>query len=83
MNKKIIQYLNQNFISISVNTDIKKALAQKWKVKGLPLLWFLKPDGSKISNVPGYVDKTPFFKILTYIQTQSYEKMSFSEFTKK
>jgi len=81
--KKIIQFLNQNYISISVDTDVQKALANKWKVKGLPLLWFLKPDGSKISNVPGYVDKDPFFKILNYIQSGSYEKMSFQEFNEK
>ncbi|MFH2058708.1 MAG: thioredoxin fold domain-containing protein [Pseudomonadota bacterium] len=79
----IYNYLNENFISIRINTDHQKAFAIKWKVKGLPSLWFLEPDSTKISNVPGYVDKKQFLSILNYIHTNSYGKISFQEFLKQ
>ncbi len=81
-NKKVLSYLNDNFISISVDTDKNKELATQWKVRGLPTLWFLKPDNSKITSIPGYIDEKQFLNILKYIHTASYDKMSFQEFVK-
>lgn len=80
--KNVLNYLNDNFISIAIDTEKEKAFASKWEVKGLPTLWFLKSDSSKISNLPGYVGPDQFLAILKYIRTQSYEKMSFAEFVK-
>jgi len=81
-NKTVLTYLKDNFISISVDTDKNTELSTQWRVKGLPTLWFLKPDHSKISSIPGYVDKKLFLHILKYIHTQSYDKLSFNEFLK-
>ncbi|MCP3875761.1 MAG: thioredoxin family protein [Desulfobacteraceae bacterium] len=78
--KKVLSYLKENFISISVDTDINKEVANQWKVKGLPTLWFLKPDNSKISHLPGYVDAKQFLSILKYIQSKSYDKKTFQEY---
>jgi thioredoxin-related protein len=80
--QEVLNYLKQNFISISVDTDADKAKAGEWKVRGLPTLWFLKPDNSEISNIPGYLDKDQFLIVLKYIHTQSYDKMSINEFIK-
>ena len=80
--KTVLKYLKKNFISIKVDTDKNQEMATQWNVKGLPTLWFLKPDRSKISNIPGYVDKKQFLHILKYIHTQSYEKMNFQQFMK-
>ncbi len=76
----VLNYLNSNFISITVDIEKEKNLAQQWGIKGLPTLWFLKADHSKIRDLPGYIDPEQFLIILKYIHTQSYEKMSFSEF---
>ena len=81
-NKDVLEYLSRNFISISVDTDKKRELAVRWKVKGLPTLWFLKPDGSKISSIPGYVDAKQMINILKYINTKSYETITFNDFVK-
>jgi thioredoxin-related protein len=78
----VLGYLTDNFTSISVNTDMEKELADAWKIRGLPTLWFLKSDGSKIDSVPGYVDPQQFLRILKYIHTKSYDQMSFHEFMK-
>ncbi|MEN8211331.1 MAG: thioredoxin fold domain-containing protein [Thermodesulfobacteriota bacterium] len=80
--KAVLNYLNDNFISITIDTDKEQAFASQWGIKGLPSLWFLKSDSSKISNLPGYVGPEQFLTILKYIRTQSYEKMSFSDFVK-
>jgi thioredoxin-related protein len=80
--QEVLNYLKENFVSISVDTDVEKARAGEWKVRGLPTLWFLKPDNSEISNIPGYVDKDQFLTVLKYIHTQSYDKMSLTEFVK-
>jgi thioredoxin-related protein len=81
-NKAVLNYLKNNFISITVDTDKKQELATQWSVRGLPTLWFLKPDNSKISSIPGYIDAKQFLHILKYIHTASYDKMNFQEFVK-
>ena len=80
--RDVLNYLNDNFVSITIDTEKEKAFANQWGIKGLPTLWFLKSDNSKISNLPGYVGPEQFLVILKYIRTQSYEKMSFAEFVK-
>ncbi|MBU0462559.1 MAG: thioredoxin family protein [Proteobacteria bacterium] len=80
--KAVLKYLKDNFISIAVDTEKNQELAKQWKVKGLPTLWFLKPDNSKISSIPGYVDAKQLLQILKYIHTTSYGKMNFQDFLK-
>jgi thioredoxin-related protein len=65
-----------------VDTDKDQERANQWKVKGLPTLWFLKSDHSKITSIPGYIDAEQFLNALKYIHTASYDKMSFQDFIK-
>ena len=81
--KKVQAIMDQYFVSISVDTDQNQALATEWEVRGLPTMWFLKPDGSRISSLPGYVDADQMVRILDYIQSKSYDTMSFHEFVQK
>ena len=81
-NEAVLAYLKDNFISILVDTDKKQELATQWSVRGLPTLWFLKPDNSKINSIPGFVDAKQLLHILKYIHTESYDKMNFQEFAK-
>ncbi|MCP4020292.1 MAG: thioredoxin fold domain-containing protein [Desulfobacteraceae bacterium] len=78
----VVQFLNEKFIPIIVDTDVDKMLAASFGVKGLPTMWFLKSDTGKISNLPGYVDEKQLMKILKYIDSLKYETMSFQEFIK-
>ncbi len=81
--KKVQSYLNEHFVAIAVDADKNQNIARQYQVMGLPTMWFLKPDGSKISNLPGYVDADQLRTILEYIRTKSYETMSFNDFVKK
>ncbi|HCY85277.1 MAG TPA: thioredoxin family protein [Desulfobacteraceae bacterium] len=80
---RISDYLNKNFVSIQVNTDNHKDLATKWRVKGLPTMWFLESDGEKVNSLPGYVSADQLLQILKYIHTRSYTTMEFQEFVKQ
>ncbi len=81
--KKVQQVLAQNFVSISIDTDKNRDLATQWRVTGLPTLWFLKPDGSKIERIPGYVDPGQMVKILRFVDSKQYEQVSFHDFIKR
>ncbi|MEA1967505.1 MAG: thioredoxin family protein [Thermodesulfobacteriota bacterium] len=76
----VIKYLTDNFISISVDSDKEKKIASSYGVRGLPTLWLLKQNSTKLSSLPGYVDAKRLINILKYIRTESYAKMSFGDF---
>lgn len=76
----IASFLNKNFINIQIDTDKDKEISDQWKVRGLPTIWFLKPDGTRLDNLPGYVDSDFLGKVLTYIHSGKYETMSFNQF---
>ena len=80
---KIIQYLNENFISIKVNSDAEKVLATSYLVRGLPTMWFLEKSGEKIGYHPGYVASDMFLPYLRYIRSDKYKNMSFQDFLKR
>ncbi len=80
---QVLAYLKENFISIQVNTDENKPLANKWRVKGLPTLWFLESTGNKINSMPGYIEAGQMLQVLKYIHTKSYTTMEFHEFVKQ
>lgn len=81
-NADLINYLNKHFISIMVNVDKEKKIARFYRVRGLPTLWFLKDDSTKLSRIPGFVQAHTLVNVLKYINTENYIKMSFKDFLK-
>jgi len=79
----IISYLNQNFVSIKINSDKNRKLAQNFNVRALPATWFVAETGENIGNRPGYIDAETMLPILKYIHTDSYKTMSFKDFMDK
>ncbi|MDM8526325.1 thioredoxin fold domain-containing protein [Desulfococcaceae bacterium HSG8] len=78
----IIAYLNENFVSVKVNSDKERKIAAAYYVRGLPVSWFLAKDGEKISSLPGYVPPKMMINILRYIKEGKYKEMTFNEFMK-
>jgi len=76
----IVAFLNSNFISIKIDVDRQKSLAQKYNIQPLPDTWFLTASGDVIGNRPGYLSPQDLLPLLRYIHTESYQKMSFSQF---
>jgi len=86
MNKEIFSqsdaadFINQNFIPIRVNSDNEVQLAQAYRVSGLPTTWFLDKNGEGILSIPGYIPKEMFVSYMKFVQTDSYQNMSFRQF---
>lgn len=76
----IINFLNSNFINIQVDVDREKSVARKYNIQPLPDTWFLTQTGEVIGNRPGYLTPKDLLPLLRYIHTESYQKMSFSQF---
>ncbi len=77
---EIAQFLNDHFVLIRTNIDKERKISADYYVRSLPTSWFLEPDGSKITNIPGYVDPETFSIILNYIDSGSYKTMTLKEF---
>jgi len=73
-------FINQNFVPIRLNADIEQQLAEAYRVSGLPTTWFLDKNGEGILNIPGYLPKEMFMSYMKFVQTDSYQNMSFREF---
>lgn len=92
-NNDIIDYLNENFISILIDTDKEGKLTATYFVRGLPATFFLKPDGTKInvpieenksmSNIPGFISDDMFLKLIRFIHDDSYNSMNFKHYIEK
>jgi thioredoxin-related protein len=82
-NPTVIAYVNRNFVPVSVNSDKEQAIAEKYKVKGLPDTWFIAENGDRIGNRPGYIPADEMLKILKFIATDSYRSMNYQTFVEK
>lgn len=80
---EISSFLSKHFVPIRVDVDREKKVASSYYVRSLPTSWFLEPDGSKITNIPGYVNPNLFLTILKYIASESYKKLTLKEYMEK
>ena len=63
----LINYLNDNYMPIMVNTDREPQTAGNYGVAGLPTTVFLTPIGEPIFTVPGYIATDPLMSMLKEI----------------
>ena len=63
----VVSYLNQNFISIRVDSDKHRRTASVYGVRALPSTWFLTEKGEKIGNLPGYLPPGRLLQVLKQI----------------
>jgi thioredoxin-related protein len=73
-------FINQNFVPIRINSDDEAQLATSYSVSGLPTTYFMDKDGNPLQVLPGYLPKKMFMALVKFIQTDSYQKMTFSEY---
>ena len=90
--QKVINLLNDNFISIKINGESDKPLSKidknitgtsllrYYQITGFPTMIFLDKKGKPLTALPGYVESDIFINILKYIYTESYLKESFESF---
>jgi len=83
VDSKIIDYLNDNFISIRVNAEKQKDVARKYGVSRFPNTWFISEDSTSLSSQPGFIQPEMLLNMLKFLNTDSFKKMKFSEFIDK
>ena len=89
-------YLNQHFVTVRLNAESEspasyegkaytgRSLANRFRVSGYPTTIFLRPAGSHIANVPGYVPADRFMLLLKYIGEGHLDRgVTFDDFVKQ
>jgi thioredoxin-related protein len=75
--------LNREFVYVRVNADKTTELAKLYGIRGFPSSWFLEPSGARVMEVPGYVDKSVFKKVLQYVKGGYYKSTDINAYLKK
>ncbi|MCM8814317.1 MAG: thioredoxin family protein [Candidatus Omnitrophica bacterium] len=55
---------SEKFICVKINGDNQRQLMQQFGVQGFPTTVFLRPDGTRIETVPGYVPAQQFVRVM-------------------
>ena len=75
----VSEYLNQHFVMVRLNAEsaervnyagrslTARALSGSFEVTGYPTTIFLKPDGTHLVNVPGYISADKFLKLVRFV----------------
>lgn len=93
---EIRRYLDEHFVVVTLNAEgadaaryegrafTSRSLAARFGVSGYPTTIFLRPDGSHMVNVPGYVESPLFLQILRFIGDGHMERgVSFKDFSER
>lgn len=90
--KKIIEYLNENFVPVKLNAESKEQMklpagtytgsqvARSFSVRGYPTYVFLNQNGEKIYARAGYAPPDAFIYVLRYVADGHYKSKSLNEY---
>jgi len=81
--KEISELLRKYLVYIRVDVDKNKKTASLYNIRGYPTTALLEPSGKRIAQIPGYIMKKDFIKIVTYLHGKHYKKMKLGEFLDK
>jgi len=63
-NDTVIDFLNQNYISIRVDLDQQPDIGNNYNVFALPTTYFFSAKGEKTGPIPGYIPRERLLKML-------------------
>jgi thioredoxin-related protein len=78
--KDVSVALKKNTIYLRIDVEKREDLARFYGVRGYPTTTFLEPNGQKIIQIPGYIEKNDFKKLLTFIVGKHYKTTSIRDF---
>lgn len=81
--KKVIAFLNENFVPILVNAEKNQDVAKNYNANKFPFTVFLAEDISTVGNRPGYIPPDVMMDMLMYVQTNTYKNMTFNDYMEK
>lgn len=91
----IIAMLDKYYISASINGESRdtisidgwitsgRKLVREYRITGYPTLWFLTPEGEKLTPVLGYRNKDELYNILDYLKDDLYKTVRYKDFLKQ
>jgi thioredoxin-related protein len=78
--KDINAILKKSVIYQRIDIEKREELARFYGVRGYPTTAFLEPNGQRIMQIPGYIEKNDFKKLLAFVRGKHYKTMNFKEF---
>ena len=75
--------LKKDFVYVRIDVDKTEDIAKLYGIRGYPSSWFLEPSGARIVEIPGYVEKALFKKVLQYVKGRSYKTSDVNDYLKK
>jgi len=75
--------LKQDFVYVRIDVDKTTDIAKLYGVRGYPSSWFLESSGARIVEVPGYIQKSLFKKVLQYVKGGYYKSTDVNDYLKK
>ena len=80
----VVEMLNENFLIVKLNAESSRKfpvgdsemsgvdVARQYGVRQFPMTWFVKPDGERLANIPGFIPPERFIKALEYVHERRY-----------
>jgi thioredoxin-related protein len=81
--KEVSTILKKNAVYLRINVEKREDLARFYGVRGYPTTTFLEPNGQRIAQIPGYIEKNDFKKLLAFVKGKHYKTMNLKEFLHK
>ena len=81
--KDISMILKKNAVYLRVDVEKREDLARFYGVRGYPTTTLLEPNGQRIAQIPGYIEKNDFKKLLAFVKGKHYKNMNLKEFLQK
>ena len=79
----VISYLEENYVSVFVDTEKLPSLARKYNVSSLPTLWFLTSGAEGLTAVQGYMGPENLLPVLEYIATKAYDEIDYDAWKRR
>lgn len=81
--RDIRTFLKNKAVYLRINADKRNDLTKFYSVLGYPTTSFLEPSGHRIIQIPGYIEKQDFRKVLAYATGKHYKTIGLMDFLKK
>lgn len=83
LNNDVRRAMESKVALIWVDGDSRKDLMRNYGVFGFPTIVLLDPLGNSLGQVPGYIHKERFLKIVSYLADGHYRRIPLKRFLEK
>lgn len=70
----------EGVVFVRVQAEKRPDLVRQYGVFGYPWTWLFEPSGKRIGHLPGYIPKKTFLRLIDYLQSKAYKKVTLYEY---